>query len=81
VKDLERVRPQRGTTSQWHRAAVGHGEGRIRVADETLEVGFEAAEPGNMPAVDTAYQNKYGTLASFATSPPSRLATLRISPL
>lgn len=74
------VRPQRGVASQWYRAAIGHGAGRVRVAGETTEVRLEAAPPESGPAVDAAYQHKYGALAPFAVSSASRLATVRISP-
>lgn len=74
------VRPQRGTTSQWYRAAISHGEGRIRVADQTFAVRFEPAGPGTEPAVDAAYRSRYGGFAAFALSPASRVATLQISP-
>jgi hypothetical protein len=74
------VRPQRGRTSQWYRAAISKGEGRIRVADQTFAVRFEPAGPGTEPEVDAAYRSKYGGFAAFAVSPPSRAATVRISP-
>ncbi|WP_020013545.1 DUF2255 family protein [Promicromonospora sukumoe] len=74
------VRPQRGTTSRWYRAAIGHGTGRIRVSGETVAVRFEAAGQDAGTAVDAAYRSKYGELAAFAVSAPSRLATLRITP-
>ncbi|MFI2487119.1 DUF2255 family protein [Promicromonospora kroppenstedtii] len=74
------VRPQRGTTSQWYRAAVSHGIGHVRVAGEAVAVRFEPAGPEVRAAVDAAYRIKYGELASFAVSTPSRLATLRITP-
>lgn len=74
------VRPQRGTDSQWYRAAISHEEGRIRVADEIVEVGFEAAPPQTGAVVDAAYRHKYGALAPFAVSAASRLATVHISP-
>lgn len=74
------VRPQQGTTSQWYRAAINHGTGRVRVAGETLAVRFEPAEPEVAPAVDAAYRGKYGSLASFAVGRAARAATLRISP-
>ncbi|MFD7309618.1 DUF2255 family protein [Promicromonospora sp. NPDC059942] len=74
------VRAQRGTTSQWYRAAVSHGSGRVRVAGETVAVRFEPAGPEVAPAVDTAYRSKYGSLASFAVGGAARAATLRISP-
>lgn len=74
------VRSQRGTTSQWYRAAVSHGSGHIRVAGETVAVRFEPAEPQVAPAVDAAYRSKYGSFASFAAGRAARAATLRISP-
>ncbi|MFJ3402885.1 DUF2255 family protein [Promicromonospora sp. NPDC090134] len=75
------VRAQRGTTSQWYRAAVSHGSGRIRVAGETVAVRFEPAGPEAAPAVDAAYRSKYGSFASFAAGRAARAATLRISPV
>ncbi|MFI2361596.1 DUF2255 family protein [Promicromonospora sp. NPDC019610] len=74
------VRSQRGTTSQWYRAAVSHGSGRVRVAGETVAVRFEPARADVAPAVDAAYRSKYGSFASFAVGPAARAATLRIWP-
>lgn len=74
------VRPQRGAASEWYRAAVRHGEGRIRVADQTLAVRFEPAGPEALTEVDAAYRSKYGAFAPFAVGGPARTATLHVSP-
>ena len=74
------VRSQRGTTSQWYRAAIRHGEGRVRVAGKTVAVRFEPAAPEAAAAVDAAYRSRYGASASFAVGRTARAATLRISP-
>lgn len=75
------VRSQRGTTSEWYRAAVSHGSGRVRVAGETVTVRFEPAGPEVAPAVDAAYRSKYGSFAAFAVGPAARAATLCVSPV
>jgi hypothetical protein len=74
------VRAQRGTASLWYRAAIDHGEGHVRVGDQTIAVRFEAAAGGALPAVDAAYRQKYGTLASFASGTTARDATVRVEP-
>ncbi|MGW2092564.1 DUF2255 family protein [Promicromonospora sukumoe] len=74
------VRPQRGAASEWYRAAVRHGEGRIRLAGQTLAVRFEPAGPEVVTVVDAGYRSKYGTFAAFAVGRPARAATLHVSP-
>lgn len=74
------VRAQRGTASQWYRAAVRDGHGSIRVADSVINVRAVPAHPSLADQIDAAYRTKYGSLASFAAGPRVREATLAIMP-
>ncbi|MFI2103502.1 DUF2255 family protein [Isoptericola sp. NPDC019693] len=74
------LRAQRGAASQWYRAAIDHGVGRVRVDGQTFEVRLEAAGRRALPAVDAAYRHKYGALAAFASGATARAATLRVLP-
>lgn len=76
------VRAYNGPRSRWYRAAMNQGAGRIRLADETLEVTFAAAPAELADHIDAAYREKYAGspyLAPMLASGP-RTAAVEISP-
>lgn len=78
----EAFRAYNGPRSRWYRAAMNQGAGRIRLADEILEVTFAAAPAELADHIDAAYREKYAGspyLAPMLASGP-RTAAVEISP-
>jgi hypothetical protein len=74
------VRAYQGPQSRWFQAARESGRGRIRVGAVARDVLLMPAV-GPVPAIDAAYQAKYGNSSSaLIARPQARAATLRITP-
>lgn len=72
------VRAFRGRMSEWYRAAIHSGHGRINVAGLTREINI-SAYAGEPDPIDAAYLGKYGADAALVTNPAARDATLRLA--
>lgn len=85
VGDGDRVfiRSTNGRTASWFRGALLTGAGQIVAAGRTSEVSFTEADPSDLPAIDTAYRQKYGRYASIVDhlyQDGPREATLQVRP-
>jgi hypothetical protein len=85
VGDGDRVfiRSTNGRTASWFRGALASGAGQIVAGGRTSEVTFTEANASDLPAVDTAYRQKYGRYASIVDhllKDGPREATLQVRP-
>ena len=82
VGDNVYVRAANGPQSRWYQAAIAQKAGRVRVADQTWEVTFEAAGTTDEAAIDAAYEAKYPGSSAVATMQGDgpKSASVRISP-
>jgi hypothetical protein len=85
VGDGDRVfiRSTNGRTASWFRGALTTGAGQIVAGGRTSEVTFTQADPTDLPAVDTAYREKYGRYAGIVdhlVQDGPREATLQVRP-
>src|SRR4051794_32346066 len=67
VGDNVYVRAANGPQSRWYQAAITQNAGRVRVADQTFDVTFEAAGNTDEAAIDAAYEAKYPGSSAVAT--------------
>lgn len=76
------VRAANGPESRWYQAAIAQKAGRVRVADQTWEVMFEAAGTTDEAAIDAAYEAKYPGSSAVLTMKGDgpKSASVRISP-
>jgi hypothetical protein len=76
------VRAANGQESRWYQAAVTQKAGRIRVAEETIEVSFEAAGDADESAIDAAYEAKYpgSSAVPIMQGAGPKSASVRIAP-
>jgi hypothetical protein len=76
------VRAYSGTDSVWFQAARDAGTGRVEIGSNTYEVAFAVASASadEVAAIDAAYVEKFGGMASIANSRDARAATLLIDP-
>jgi hypothetical protein len=76
------VRAANGQESRWYQAAVTQKAGRIRVAEETIEVSFEAAGNADESAIDAAYEAKYpgSSAVPIMQGAGPKSASVRIAP-
>jgi hypothetical protein len=74
------VRAYSGTDSVWFQAARDAGTGRVEIGSDTYEVTFAVASASadEVAAIDAAYVEKFGGMASIANSRDARAATLLI---
>jgi hypothetical protein len=85
VRDGDRlfVRSTNGRTAAWFRDATASGTGQIVSGGRPSEVTVTEATDADLPAVDSAYRQKYGHYASIVdhliTAGP-REATLQVRP-
>ena len=77
------VRSTNGRTATWFRGAIATGFGQIVSGGTASDVSFAEACEADLPAVDSAYRQKYGHYASIVDhliEPGPRAATLQVSP-
>src|SRR3954451_17327209 len=85
VGDGDRVfiRSTNGSTASWFRGALATGAGQIVAGGRTSEVTFAEADPSDLPAIHTAYRQKYGRYPSIVdhlVEDGPRDATLQVRP-
>jgi hypothetical protein len=82
IDDSVYVRAANGQESRWYQAAIAQKAGRVRVADETWEVTFEAAGTTDEAALDAAYEAKYPGSSAVPTMQGDgpKSAAVRITP-
>jgi len=79
------ARSARGPEGGWYRRARASGTGRIRVADEDIQVTFESASDADHAGIDAALHAKYdrygpGPVGSIVGAKGAAV-TLRIRPV
>ena len=77
------VRSTNGRTSTWFRGAIATGFGQIVSGGTASDMSFAEASEADLPAVDTAYRQKYGHYASIVDhliEHGPREATLQVRP-
>lgn len=76
------LRAYRGPRSRWHRAALEHGRGQVRVGERWVPVRFVpvAADDPVQAGIDAAYRAKYGSSPYLAPmlEPGPRQATVEL---
>jgi hypothetical protein len=78
------VRSAYGPENPWFVRAKGSGKGRIRAGGVERDVVFAQARPDAHPAIDAAYQAKYGRhgarIVGTVVGPKVRDVTIRLVP-
>ncbi|MFG2934944.1 DUF2255 family protein [Streptomyces sp. NPDC048282] len=77
------VRSVKGTAGPWYRGARTRHQGRVTAGGVRQDVTFRPADPGEYPAVDAAYREKYGrytTIVQHVLTDTARASTLRLEP-
>lgn len=77
------VRSTNGRGAAWFTWAIATGSGQLTAAGVTVDVTFTEAADEDLPAVDRAYRDKYGSFASIVDhleEAGPRAATLEVTP-
>ncbi|MEU1162534.1 DUF2255 family protein [Streptomyces sp. NPDC005921] len=77
------VRSVKGTAGPWYRGVRSRHQGRVTAGGVRRDVTFRPADPGEYPAVDAAYREKYGrytAVVEHVLTDTARASTLRLDP-
>lgn len=77
------VRSVKGTAGPWYRGTQSRHRGRVEAGGVRQDVAFHQADPGEYPAVDAAYREKYGhytSIVEHVLTDRARASTLRLEP-